>query len=202
MARSSQAASKKRGTGKAFARGAPKKTNSSTAGATKRSAGSGNAGKARGGSKRAVTKAQGRRQQPQLKGGAGSIGSLSSTEVGRTVLAEVLEAAAAVLRRARGGAQTVGAAATNMAETRADLASPAVDVATDVASGAVEASTGIATAAADMAQTAVGTLTTMATDTVTSLLPEVPAETTTSDRGDEYGGSRRELATEEEEAPS
>ncbi len=201
MARSPRAASKTRGTGKAPARGASKRTSSSTARATKRSAGSGGAGKARGGSKRAATKVQSRRQQPQMTGGASSVGSLSSTEVGRTILVEVLEAAAAVLRRARGAGQTVGAAATDIAETGADLASTAVDVAADVASGAAEASTDIATAAADMEQTAVGTLTTMATDTVTSLLPEAPADTTL-DEGDEHGGSRRVLAPEEEGVPS
>ncbi|HEX2136262.1 MAG TPA: hypothetical protein VHG30_10210 [Microvirga sp.] len=99
---------------------------------------------------------------------AAGVGALLGTQYGREVLAEVLNAAAAVLRRSREQVQEAGQA---MLDRSTDLASSAVNVGTEVASGAVEAGAEITAAAVDMAQTAAGTLANVSTAAVLNMLP-------------------------------
>src|SRR5215212_2746964 len=52
-------------------------------------------------SQRTPAKAQGRRRQPQAESWAASVGSLINSQLGREILADVLNAAAGVLRQNR-----------------------------------------------------------------------------------------------------
>jgi hypothetical protein len=94
-----------------------------------------------------------------------------TSPVGREILAEVLDAAAAVLRRNRTGEEIMGAVSA-AAERTGNAASTAMEVGSEVAAGAADAGQQIAAAAVDMAETAAGALATMATEAVLGMLPE------------------------------
>jgi hypothetical protein len=103
------------------------------------------------------------------------MGALLTSQVGRQVLAEVLEAASAVLRRVRDTGQQVTGAGKAAMDTGSDTASKAVDVSTEALSGAIETSGEIASAAAGMVQAAAGSLATIASSAVDNLMPESAA---------------------------
>ncbi len=87
-------------------------------GASSRSTGSSK----KGASKRNAGRARTREGQAQSESWATSIGTLIGSQPGREILAEALDAAAAVLRRERGGQQATGAV-NAAAETGANAAS-------------------------------------------------------------------------------
>jgi hypothetical protein len=142
-------------------------------------------------SKRTGSKAQAKRPQAQAENWAGSVGSLLTSQVGREVLAEVLEAAVSVLRRVRDTGQQIANTGGAAVDAGSSTVSSAVDVTTDVASGAIETGTEIASATADMMQTAVGTLANIATSGVRSLLPEASAEPEGTDGQKGRGKTRK-----------
>ncbi len=129
-----------------------------------------------------------RQTQGRPESWASSLGSLLSSQLGREILADVLDAASAVLRRDRGGQQIAGAV-NAVAGAGADVASTAVEVGTDVVSGAVDASATIASAVADMAETAAGTLASLATGTVLDRVSGAAADEG-STRGKKGSGRR------------
>ncbi len=135
-------------------------------------------------------------QQAQAASWASSVGSLLNSQLGREILADVLDAASAVLRRDRRG-QQVERTVNAVADAGSDIASTAVDVSTDIASGAVEAGATIASAVTDMAETAAGTLASMATGAVLDMVGG-EAEDNTSNRGE----GRARKPSEEEDASS
>ncbi len=113
-------------------------------------------GKARAGTKSSAARRGSRKSSNQfeLSGTAlGLVGALAGSVAGRMILADVLEAVAAVLRRGREG---VG----QMAEQGAEAASSVADAATEAVTGTV-----------DLAQTAAGVLADMATSAARSMLP-------------------------------
>src|SRR5215207_9024779 len=148
------------------ARKAPAK--SGRAGKTRTAA----AAKGRSGATRAAAKRRGgsrkSAEQFEISGTVlGLVGALAGSVAGRTMLADVLEAAAGVLRKTPGA---LGQAA----EQGAEAASTVADVATEAATGTV-----------DLAQTAAGVLAGMATSAARSMLPG------SSDEDENTPGSRR-----------
>ena len=99
------------------------------------------------------------------------MGSLVTSELGREILADMLNAAAGVLRQHRGTGQQAQEAGRAMVDRGTDLATMAVQVGTVVTSGAVDTGAEITAAAVDMAQTAAETLATVATSAVLNMLP-------------------------------
>jgi hypothetical protein len=100
-----------------------------------------------------------------------SMGSLVTSQLGREIVADVLDAAAAVLRQQRQMGQQAQDAGRAMLDTGSRSASTAVLVGTEVASGTVCASTEIAAAAANLAQTAAGAMAAAATNAVLNMIP-------------------------------
>ena len=200
MARSPRSTSSKAPTGrKARAGGAAStKTRASAGAASKKNAGAGKgpARQPRAASKRTQTRAQSRRGQPQAESWAAGVGSLLTSEVGREILADMLNAAAGVLRQNRGTGQQAQEAGRAMVDRGTDLASTAVQVGTEAASGAVEAGAEITAAAVDIAQTAAETLATVATGAVLNLLP---GGSTNEDKGQK--GRRRRRASKSRAEP-
>ncbi len=100
----------------------------------------------------------------------------------------MLNAAAGVLRQNRGTGQQAQAAGRGTVEGGTDVATTAMQVGTGAASGAVDTGAEITAAAVDMAQTAAGTLATVATVAVLNMLPGVG---TSDDEGQTRRGRRR-----------
>ena len=125
-------------------------------------------------------------QQAQAASWASSVGSLLNSQLGREILADVLDAASAVLRRDRTG-QQVERTMNTVADAGSDIASTAVDVSTDIASGAVETGATIASAVTDMAETAAGTLAAMATGAALDMVSGEAEDT--RKRSEEEGAS-------------
>jgi hypothetical protein len=179
MARSpTKTTSKKRAGGKARARAATGDARASKARASKGAAsskrstpGKGAASKRRSTAKLTGAKAPGRRTQARSESWASSMSTLLSSDLSREVVAEVLDAAAGVLRQNREVGRQVQATGQTMLERSTGSASNAVRVGTEVASGAVDAGTEIAAAAAHMAQTAAGALAAMATNAMLNMMP-------------------------------
>jgi hypothetical protein len=145
-----------------MARGTKKTSAKKTSGAKARSH---SAGKQRSG-KGAAAQKRGAARKPRGTAAAsenlfGAMSTLVGTALGREIIAEVLEAAAATLRRRGGMAQV----AEDAREQASETAATAVDVATEVASGTV-----------GLAQTAAGVLAGVATDAARSMLPGAPNE--------------------------
>jgi hypothetical protein len=140
MARGAKKTSAKKGSG-AKARTRPAGKQRSTAKST--------AGQKRG----AARKSQGLATSENI---FGAMTTLVGTTLGREIIAEVLEAAAAALRRRGSVAQVAERAGEQASET----AATAVDVAGEVASGTV-----------GLAQTAAGVLAEVAADTARSMMP-------------------------------
>jgi hypothetical protein len=115
------------------------------------------------------------------------VSALLASQPGRDILAEVLESAAAVLRKDRTGQQVAGGV-NALSETGTNVVSTAVDVGTDVASGAADAGAEITSAVVDMAETAAGALATMATGAVLNMLP---GESSGSPSRSRRGGARK-----------
>jgi hypothetical protein len=122
-------------------------------------------------SKRTSAQAPSRRAQPPAASWATGLGSLLISQPGREILAEVLNAAAGVLRQSRETGQQVQQPGQAMIDRSTDLASTAVQVSSEVASGAVDTGIEITAAAVDMVQTAAGTLATVSTNAVLDVLP-------------------------------
>jgi hypothetical protein len=99
-----------------------------------------------------------------------------TSQAGREVLAEVLEAAAGVLKRARDTGNQIADAGSAAMDTGSNVVSRAVGMTTDAAAGAIETSGEIAAAATEMVQTAVGTLANMATGGARELSRETSGE--------------------------
>jgi hypothetical protein len=99
------------------------------------------------------------------------VGSLLTSQLGREILADVLNAAAGVLRQTREINEQGQETGQAMIARGTDLASTAVEVGTKAASGAVDTGAEITAAAVDIAQTAAGTLATVATNAVLNMLP-------------------------------
>jgi hypothetical protein len=191
MARSPRSTSSKAPTGrKARAGGAAStKTRASAGTASKKNAGPGKgpARQPRAASKRTQTRARPGRGQPQAGNWAAGVSSLLTSELGREILADMLNAAAGILRQHRGTDQQAQEAGQGMADRGTDLASTAVQVGTEAASGAVDAGAEITAAAVDIAQTAAGTLATVATGAVLNMLPSG----STADNEGQKGRRRR-----------
>jgi hypothetical protein len=134
-----------------------------------------------------------------LESWANSIGSLLNSPLGREILADVLDAASAVLRRDRSGQQVAGAV-NAVADAGADAASTAMEVSTDVASGAMDAGAKIASAVSDIAETAAGSLAAIATGAVLDMLPGGPSEEEEPKRNGR--GRRGKGRAEDDEAAS
>jgi hypothetical protein len=115
------------------------------------------------------------------------VGSLLTSELGREILADMLNAAAGVLRQNRGTGQQAHEAGRAMVEGGTDVATTAMQVGTEAASGAVDTGAEITAAAVDMAQTAAETLATVATSAVLNMLPGAG----TSDGERQEGRGRR-----------
>lgn len=153
----------------------------------------GSASKARAASKRTQVRAQPRKGQPKAESWAASVGSLVTSQLGREILADVLNAAADVLRQHRAAGQQAQ-------EVRAivgrgpDLASTAVQVGTEAASGAVDAGAEITAAAVDIAQTAAGTLATVARSAVLNMLPGTRTDDAEGHEGEGHEGATRRRA--------
>lgn len=147
--------------------------------------------------KRTVARSRGRKGPSQAESWANSVGSLLTSPLGREILADVLDAASAVLRRDRGGQQVTGAV-NAIADTGSDIVSTAADVSTDVASGAMDAGITIASAMADMAETAAGSLAAMATGAVLDTVDARPEDdgSKSSRKSRERGGARKGSAGE------
>jgi hypothetical protein len=114
------------------------------------------------------------------------VGSLLTSQLSREILADVLNAAANVLRQNRMMSQPapeVGRAV----DRGTELASTAVQVGTEAASGAVDTGVEITAAAVDIAQRAAGTLATIATNAALNMLPGAG----TGDEGQEDKRRRR-----------
>jgi hypothetical protein len=194
MARSPRSTSSKAPTGhKARAGGAAStKTRASAGTASKKNAGAGKgpARQPRAASKRTQTRAQPRRRQPQPESWAAGVGSLLTSELGREILADMLNAAAGALRQHRGTGQQAQEAGQGMVDRGTDVATTAVQVGSEAASGAVDTGAEITAAAVDMAQTAAGALATVATSAVLNMLP---GGGTNEDEG--QTGRRRRRAT-------
>lgn len=137
-------------------------------GASKRTAGKAQARQTRG---------QRKRQQPEAAAWASSVGSLLASQTGRDILAEVLEAAAGVLRKVRQTGEQVADASSAAADAGADLATRAVEMSTDVASDVAEGGADIAAAGANMVDAAAGAMADIATAAMNTLVPEQPAGT-------------------------
>jgi hypothetical protein len=101
--------------------------------------------------------------------------TLLTSDLGREILADVLNAAAGALRQNREMGQKAQEAGRAMTDRGTDLASSAVQVGTQAAAGAVDTSAEITAAAVDIAQTAAGTLATVATNAVLNMLPGADA---------------------------
>ena len=172
MARSPKSPpSKARRGGKGQAAGGGSKTRASSAAASKKAtAKKGASAKNRSASKRAPARAQ-----PQAASWGASVESLLTSELGREILADVLNATAGVLRQNREMGRQAEVAGRAMIDRGTDLASTAVNVGTEVASGAVDTSADITAAAVDIAQTAAGTLAAVATNAVLNMLPGAQA---------------------------
>jgi hypothetical protein len=99
------------------------------------------------------------------------VGSLLTSELGREIMAAMLNAAAGVLRQHRGTGQQAREAGQGTADRGTDLATTAVQVGTKAASGAVDTGAEITAVAVDMAQTAAGALATVATSAMLNMLP-------------------------------
>ena len=128
-------------------------------------------GPARQRSERTARKPQGRTRGAPSENWAASVGTLLTSDLSREILAEVLNAAAGVLRQNRRVGQRVQDTGRAMLDRSTESASTAVQVGTEVAAGAVDAGTEISVAAAEMAQTAAGALAAMATNAMLNMLP-------------------------------
>ncbi len=122
--------------------------------------------------RRAASKTSRRKRHSQSEGWASSIGSLGGSDLGREILADVLEAATAVLRKSRQAGEDAASTMRATADAGVEYATDAVEAGADVASGAMDAGERITGAAVDMAEAAAGALATMATGAMLNLLPE------------------------------
>ena len=129
------------------------------------------ASKARSTSKRGAAKGAGRRSQAQTAAWAAGLGPILSSQLGREILADVLNAAAAVLRQNRQIGRQVQEAGQTMIDRGTDLASTALNVGSEVAAGAVDTGVEITAAAVEMAQAAAGTLAAASTNAMRNVLP-------------------------------
>ena len=154
--------------------------------------------KARGASKRTPAKARAGRRQPQTESWAASVGTLISSQLGRDILADVLTAAARVLRENREVAYEAQQAGRAMIDRGADVASTTAQVGTEVAAGAVNAGAQVTSAAVDVAQAAAGSLAEMATNAVLNMIPGAPARDDDDQPGRGHSGSRRGRGSSEE----
>jgi hypothetical protein len=141
-----------------MARGA-KKTSTKKGGGAK--AGGRSAGKQRGAAKKTAgqkRRTSGKQTTPfaGAEGMLAAFSTLATSAVGREIIADVLESAAAALRKARGNVQE---GIESGVETATETAGAAVSVASEVASGTV-----------GLAQTAAGVLAEVATDAARSML--------------------------------
>jgi hypothetical protein len=173
-------------TGAAKARGSKSATRKKTQTPTKSAA-----SKDRSTSKRTARQPQGRKTKAPSETWAASAGMLLTSDLSREILAEVLNAAAAVLRQDRQAGQQVQDTGRAMPDRSTETASTAVQVGTEVAAGAVEAGTEISVAAAEMAQTAAGALAAMATNAMFNMLPGANAEKERN-RGPRRGAGKSE----------
>ena len=124
------------------------------------------------------------------------MGSLLTSELGREIMADMLNAAAGVLRQNRGPGQQAQEARRAIVEGGTDVATTAMQVGTEAASGAVDTGAEITAAAVDMAQTAAGALATVATSAVLNMLP---GGSTNEDEGRK--GRRRRRASKSRTKP-
>lgn len=139
--------------------------------------------KSRGAQARTASKRAARKQTPQAETWAASIGSLLSSQPGREILADVLDAAAGVLRRNREITQQVVASGEAALESGRDLATAAFRASTSAADEMTSAARG-------MAETAAERLAELAGDTVRTILPQ---SSSASDAGgpETKGGGKR-----------
>jgi hypothetical protein len=149
------------------------------------------ASKDRSASKRTARKPQGRTTKAPSENWAASVGTLLTSDLSREILAEVLNAAAGVLRQNRRAGQQVQDTGRAMLDRSTETASTAVQVGTEVAAGAVDAGTEISVAAAEMAQTAAGALAAMATNAMLNMLPGA----STDAEKEQHRGRRRGSGT-------
>jgi hypothetical protein len=173
MAKSTKSTSSKtRGSKKTPARSAAKK-----GAAKKRSAGATKRTQAKSaGSKGAAKRSAAQRTGP-AENWAASVGSLLGTQLGREILADVLDAAAGVLRRNRELAQSVAATGEAALESGREMATAAFTTSTNVAGD-------VASAARDMAQTAAGALADLTTEAMRTMVPGTEEKRGDSDRSE------------------
>jgi hypothetical protein len=107
----------------------------------------------------------------QAESWAANVGSLVVSEVGRQILAEMLDAAASALRQNRAVGREVQKAGQAMIDRGAETASTAVQVGGEIAAGAVEAGSEVAGAATTMARTAAEALAAVATSAALNMFP-------------------------------
>jgi hypothetical protein len=133
--------------------------------AKKRGAGSGTRTQAKSARGQSSTKrSAGQRAKPAAENWAASVGSLLGTQLGREILADVLDAAAGVLRRNRELAQSVADSGEAALESGREMATAAFTASTNVAGD-------VASAARDMAQTAAGALADLTTEAMRTMVP-------------------------------
>jgi hypothetical protein len=130
------------------------KTRRASQGASKKTASTKGGPPAKQRAQRTPATSRGRKGQPQNENWVAGISSLMTSQLGREILADVLDAAAGVLRQNRQIGQEVEVAGRAMIDTGADAASTAVQIGTEVASGAAQAGGEIAAAATEIAQAA------------------------------------------------
>jgi hypothetical protein len=108
---------------------------------------------------------------------AASVGSLLGTQLGREILADVLDAAAGVLRRNRELAQSVAATGEAALESGREMTNAAFTASTNVAGD-------VASAARDMAQTAAGALAGLTSEAMRTMVPGSEEKRGDSDRSE------------------
>jgi hypothetical protein len=157
MAKSTKTtASKSRGSKKA-ARSAPQKGS-----AKKTRAAPAKRAQARSAPTKSATKRSPRNQAAPAQSWTSSVGALLTSQLGREILADVLDSAAGVLRRNRDVAQQVAASGEAALDSGRDMATAAFDASTNVAGEVASATRGIA-------QTAAGALAELASDAMNAM---------------------------------
>jgi hypothetical protein len=137
----------------------------------------------RGARARAASKKSAPKQVSRTEGWASSVGSLLTSQPGREILADVLDAAAGVLRRNREVAQQVVASGEAAVESGRELATAAFRAGTTAADEVAAATRGVA-------ETAAGALAELAGEALRTLMPESTSRTGGSKRGTRKGSGK------------
>ena len=137
---------------------------------------------------RTASKKSARKSAPQTESWASSVGSLMTSQVGREILADVLDAAAGVLRRNREITEQVVASGGAALESGRELATAAFRAGTSAADDVASATRG-------MAESAAGTLAELAGEAVRTMMPDTRSSSR-GRKGTARSGGKKKAATE------